>query len=87
MSVWPVGGGVLVSDDGIAYAAAGSTAADGAVVAAVDIATGKFRWRQVYTPDRSTPKSSFGVQGNLLLDKGTLYVNGGARPGSWPWTC
>jgi outer membrane protein assembly factor BamB len=81
MSVWPVGGGVLVSGDGIAYAAAGSTATDGAVAAAVDIATGKFRWRQAYTPDRSTPKLSFGVQGNLLLHKGTLYVNGGAPTG------
>ncbi len=41
MSVWPVGGGVLVGGDGIAYAAAGSTATDGAVAAAVDIATGR----------------------------------------------
>ena len=52
MSAWPLGGGVVVSDDGIAYTAAGSTAADGAVVAAVDIATGKSRWRQAYTLDR-----------------------------------
>ena len=41
MSAWPLGGGVVVSDDGIAYTAAGSTAADGAVAAAVDLATGK----------------------------------------------
>ena len=81
MSVWPVGGGVLVGGDGIAYAAAGSTATDGAVAAAVDIATGRIRWRQAYTPDRSVPKLSFGVQGNLLLDKGNLYVNGGAPTG------
>ena len=41
MSAWPLGGGVVVGDDGIAYTAAGSTAADGAVVAAVDVATGQ----------------------------------------------
>ena len=55
MSAWPLGGGVIVSDDGVAYAAAGSTAADGAVVAAVDVATGNCRWRQVYTLDRADP--------------------------------
>ena len=36
LSAWPLGGGVVISDDGIAYTAAGSTAADGTVVAAVD---------------------------------------------------
>jgi len=81
MSAWPLGGGVIVDDDGIAYTAAGSTAADGAVVAAVDIATGQTRWRQAYTLDRTDPKLSFGVQGNLLLKDGTLYVNGGAPVG------
>ena len=81
MSAWPLGGGVVVSDDGIAYTAAGSTATDGAVAAAVDIATGKLRWRQAYTLDRSEPKLSFGVQGNLLLKDSTLYINGGAPVG------
>jgi len=81
MSAWPLGGGVVVSDEGIAYAAAGSTATDGAIAAAVDIATGKFRWRQAYTPDRSEPKLSFGVQANLLLKDNMLYVNGGAPVG------
>ena len=81
MSAWPLGGGVVVSDDGIAYTAAGSTAADGAVAAAVDVATGKFQWRQRYTLDRSEPKLSFGVQGNILLQNNSLYINGGAPVG------
>ena len=81
MSAWPLGGGIVLSDDGTAYTAAGSTAADGAVVAAVDLATGKFRWRQVYTLDRKEPKLSFGVQGNILLKSNTLYINGGAPVG------
>jgi len=81
MSAWPLGGGVVLSDDGIAYTAAGSTAADGAVLAAVDVATGKPRWQQAYTLDRSEPKLSFGVQGNILLKDNTLYVNGGAPVG------
>jgi outer membrane protein assembly factor BamB len=81
MSAWPLGGGVVISDEGIAYAAAGSTAADGAVAAAVDVATGKHRWRQAYTPDRPDPKLSFGVQGNILLKNNALYINGGAPVG------
>jgi hypothetical protein len=81
MSAWPLGGGVVLSDDGTAYTAAGSTAADGAVAAAVDVATGKFHWRQAYTLDRSEPKLSFGVQGNLLLKDNGLYINGGAPVG------
>ncbi len=81
MSAWPLGGGVVLSDDGIAYTAAGSTAADGAVAAAVDVATGEFRWRQAYTLDRDEPRLSFGVQGNILLKNDTLYINGGAPVG------
>ena len=81
MSAWPLGGGVVVSDDGIAYVTAGSTAADGTVAAAVDLATGRPRWRQAYTLDRKEPKLSFGVQGNMLLKDNTLYINGGAPVG------
>jgi outer membrane protein assembly factor BamB len=81
MSAWPLGGGVVVGDDGIAYTAAGSTAADGAVVVALDVATGKPRWREAYTLDRTEPKLSFGVQGNILLKDDTLYINGGAPVG------
>lgn len=81
MSAWPLGGGVVLSDDGTAYTAAGSTAADGTVAAAVDVATGRFRWRQAYTLDRKEPKLSFGVQGNILLKNNNLYINGGAPVG------
>jgi len=81
MSAWPLGGGVVLSDDGVAYTAAGSTAADGAVAVAVDVATGRLRWRQAYTLDRKKPKLSFGVQGNILLKNDTLYINGGAPVG------
>ena len=81
MSTWPLGGGVVLDDDGIAYAAAGSTAADGTVAVAVDVATGACRWRQAYTLDRQDAKLSFGVQGNILLKNGTLFVNGGAPVG------
>ena len=81
ISAWPVGGGVILGKDGIAYTAAGSTAADGCVAAAVDLASGKLRWRQAYTLDRSNPKLSFGVQANLLLANDRLYINGGAPVG------
>ncbi|KKK64884.1 hypothetical protein LCGC14_2979700, partial [marine sediment metagenome] len=81
MSAWPLGGGVVINNEGIAYTAAGSTAADGTVTAAVDVRTGKLRWRQAYTLDREEPKLSFGVQGNILLKHNTLYVNGGAPVG------
>jgi len=81
MSAWPLGGGIVLGDNGTAYTAAGSTAADGAIVAAVDVTTGKSRWRQAYTLDREDPKLSFGVQGNILLKGKTLYINGGAPVG------
>jgi outer membrane protein assembly factor BamB len=81
MSAWPLGGGVVLSDDGTAYTAAGSTAADGAVIAAVNVATGRPRWQQAYTLDRSEPRLSFGVQGNILLKDNALYINGGAPVG------
>jgi outer membrane protein assembly factor BamB len=81
MSVWPLGGGVVVTDDGIAFTAAGSTSTDGAVAAAVDVATGEFRWREAYTLDRDDPKLSFGVQSNILLKERRLYINGGAPVG------
>jgi len=81
MSAWPLGGGVVLDDDGIAYTAAASTAADGAVTAAVDVETGRYRWRQAYTLDRKAPKLSFGIQANILLNDNTLYINGGAPVG------
>ncbi|HIQ20139.1 MAG TPA: hypothetical protein EYH34_02720 [Planctomycetes bacterium] len=81
MSPWPVAAGVLVTGEGVAYVAAGSTAADGTVAAAVELATGTCRWRQAFTPDRDEPELSFGVQSNILLADGRLYINGGAPVG------
>jgi outer membrane protein assembly factor BamB len=81
MSVWPLGGGVVVDEDGTAYTAAGSTAADGCVTAAIDLATGELRWRHVHTLDRPKPNLSFGVQSNILLKSNTLLINGGAPLG------
>jgi outer membrane protein assembly factor BamB len=81
MSAWPLGGGVLVDDQGTAYVAAGSTAADGTVAVAVDLATGRERWRRAYTLDGEDNALSFGVQSNLLARSGTLYINGGAPVG------
>jgi len=81
MSAWPLGGGIVFSNDGIAYTAAGSTAADGAVVAAIDATNGSILWQQAYTLDQKESKLSFGVQGNILLKNSTLYINGGAPVG------
>lgn len=81
MSVWPLGGGVVLDDSGIAYTAAGSTAADGAVAAAVNIENGRIVWRQAYTLDGDNSKLSFGVQSNILLKNDKLYINGGAPVG------
>ncbi|MHB8903363.1 MAG: outer membrane protein assembly factor BamB family protein, partial [Thermoguttaceae bacterium] len=81
MSAWPLGGGVVVDGAGTAFSVAGSTAADGCVAAAVDLATGKLRWCETYTLDGPDSKLSFGVQGNLLLKDDALLVNGGAPIG------
>ncbi|MBM4091256.1 MAG: hypothetical protein FJ276_17810, partial [Planctomycetes bacterium] len=81
VSAWPLGGGVVLDEKGVVFAAAGSTAADGTVVAALDAAIGRLRWRQTYSLDRKDPMLSFGVQANILLDGDTLFVNGGAPVG------
>jgi len=81
MSTWPLGGGVVVGDDGIAYTAAGSTAADGCVTAAVDLSTGKLRWQHTFNLDQPDPNLTLGVQSNILLSNNTLFINGGAPAG------
>jgi outer membrane protein assembly factor BamB len=81
MSAWPLGGGLVIDKDGIAYTAAGSTATDGAIVAAVNIVDGSYRWRENYTLDRKSAALSFGVQSNVLLHGNKLLVNGGAPIG------
>lgn len=81
MSAWPLGGGVVVDDDGVAYTVAGSTAADGSVTAAIELTSGKIRWRHCFNLDRPQPNLTFGVQSNLLLTDNTLLINGGAPAG------
>lgn len=77
MSTWPVGSGVLVHD-GVAYAAAGMANYDGTHVFALDAATGKIKWQNSSSGHNvMSPDSGAGVQGNLLLHDGALYLPGG----------
>jgi outer membrane protein assembly factor BamB len=77
LSTWPVGSGVLVHD-GSVYAAAGMANYDGTHVYALDAATGRIRW-QNNTSGHSvaSAESGAGVQGNLLLHDGALYLPAG----------
>ncbi len=78
LSTWPVASGVLL-DGGVAYCAAGLNNYDGTHVYALDVATGKIKWQ-----DNSAGGvglsfgSESGVQGDLLLDKGKLYLASGS---------
>ena len=77
LSTWPVAGGVLV-DRGVAYFAAGMNNFDGTHVYALDAATGEIKWQN----NRSGHIDAFGhrgvgVQGELLLSGGRLYLAGG----------
>ena len=77
LSTWPVAGGVLV-DRGVAYFAAGMNNFDGTHVYALDAATGEIKWQN----NRSGHLDAFGhrgvgVQGELLLSGGRLYLAGG----------
>ncbi len=78
LSTWPVGGGVLVHD-GVAYAAAGMANYDGTRVYALDASTGRIRWENATSGHlpAARPESGAGVQGNLLLHAGSLYMPGG----------
>jgi len=77
-STWPVGSGVLVHE-GVAYAAAGMVNYDGTHVYALDAATGKIKWENATSGHgpAAQPDSGAGVQGNLLLHEGALYMPGG----------
>ena len=77
-STWPVGSGVLVHD-GVAYAAAGMANYDGTHVYALDAVTGKIRWENATSGHlpAAQPDSGAGVQGNLLLHDGALYMPAG----------
>jgi outer membrane protein assembly factor BamB len=77
LSTWPVGSGVLVHE-GVAYAAAGMWNYDGTSVFALDAVTGKIRWQNSSSGHNVlSPNSGAGVQGNLLLHDGALYLPGG----------
>jgi outer membrane protein assembly factor BamB len=78
-STWPVGGGVLVEGP-VAYAAAGIANYDGTHVYALDAATGKIRWQNNTSGiTEGGQGSGAGVQGDLLLHRGKLYLAGGNR--------
>ena len=79
-STWPVGSGVLVAD-GVAYAAAGNANFDGTHVYALDAATGKIKWQNNSSGHMEGEKSGAGVQGNLLLHDGALWMAGGSLVG------
>ena len=78
LSTWPVASGVLVHD-GVAYLAAGINNYDGTHVYALDAATGTIRWQNNNSAS-SGPSfgAGVGVQGDLLLDDGKLYLAGGS---------
>ncbi len=77
ISTWPVAGGVVVQD-GVVFAAAGIADYDGTYVVALDVATGRVRWRN----DRSgrlAPRVNDGIslQGKLFIRDGELQLAGG----------
>jgi len=78
LSTWPVASGVVL-DGGVAYCAAGINNYDGTHVYALDAATGKIKW-QNNSAGGMGPSfgSETGVQGDLLLDQGKLYLAGGS---------
>jgi len=78
LSTWPVAAGVLVHD-GVAYLAAGMNNYDGTHMYAVEAATGRIRW-QNHRAGGVGPAfgSQAGVQGDLLLDRGKLYLASGS---------
>jgi len=78
-STWPVASGVLV-EGGVAYAGAGIANYDGTHVYALDAATGKIRWQNNTSGiTEGGQGSGAGVQGDLLLHGGKLYLAGGNR--------
>jgi outer membrane protein assembly factor BamB len=84
-STWPVAGGVVV-DDGVVYAAAGSTHYDGTHVYALDAVTGQVKWHNGTSGALNpTFRSGVSLQGPLgLTSKGTdkiLFFEGGPGVG------
>ena len=77
LSTWPVASGVLV-EKGTAYLAAGMFNYDGTHVYALDAATGRIKWQNNASGhlDRQS-RRGVGVQGEMLLADGKLYLAGG----------
>ncbi len=77
-STWPVASGVLVDDQGVAYAAAGMANYDGTHVFALDAATGRVRWHN-HSSGSLHPETGSGVSvnGHLLLHGDRLHLAGG----------
>ena len=77
LSTWPAASGVVV-DGGVAYVAAGMNAYDGTHVFALDARTGKIKWHNAASGhlDRAS-RRGVGVQGDMLLSRGKLYLAGG----------
>ena len=77
LSTWPAAAGVIV-DDGVAYVAAGMNNYDGTHVYALDAASGRITWQNNTSGhlDRASGRG-VGVQGEMLLDGGRLYLAGG----------
>ena len=77
LSTWPAASGVLVRD-GVAYVAAGLANYDGTHVYALDARTGAIKWQNNSSGHlNAEARSGVGVQGQLLLHGGRLYLAGG----------
>jgi len=85
LSTWPVASGVLV-ESGVAYFAAGINNYDGTHVYALDATNGKIKWQNNTSGfPVGGSRSGVGVQGDLLLHNGKLYLAGGnaVSPGAY----
>ena len=78
LSSWPVTSDILVQD-GVAYAAACLQHKNGAVVMALDTATGRIRWQNT-TSGQIDPQSRFGLEtvGAMTIAQGRLWIRGHA---------
>ncbi len=84
-STWPAASGVLV-EDGTAYVAAGIANYDGTHVYALDARSGAIKWQNNSSGHlNAEARCGVGVQGQLLLHGGRLYLAGGnaVSPGAY----
>jgi len=77
LSTWPVASGVVVNGQ-VAYVAAGMNAYDGTHVFALDARTGQVKWHNATSGHLdAVSRRGVGVQGDMLLSGGKLYLAGG----------